>query len=73
MAAALKGYADRHEEEFELAAWNAWMGARLSHTDPKKFPSFEKLIEKKKPLPKRQSDAELNANLRAWAMVLKKQ
>lgn len=41
-------------------------------TDPKHFPPLDKLLGKKKPPTKRQEQAELNANLRAWAMILKK-
>lgn len=54
---------DRQEWEAELALTSAWLTARLSLTDPKKFPKLSEITGKKK-APKRMSPEELLASVR---------
>lgn len=68
---ALLGYRDRRKAELELAAYGALLSAALRRwPDKQKLPSIEYLIGESKPLPKVQPVEDLNANLRAWGLLL---
>lgn len=67
----MDGYAERLRREQHGRAWTAWHAAALGRWGGKRLPSLELLTgEKQKVSPMSRSEEEMEANLKAWAMVL---